>query len=317
MPDFLSQNGTKSPGAGPAAVFDGRGRRKRRFHGSCSRARCSRRPRRERANRRAGCSGRQRGTCLADEDAALRRSDGGRRDHAAGRQGQYRCRLADSAPRGDCGGRRRTCHRAIAGAIPRTAGMLLPVRAKKRSVYVFDCRSDQQHAPLTIDPGGTTFQPGNRLYLGTASPPEDEDPDSDPLDFKVDHAPSDNVIWPALAYRVPAFESVKTTTFRAGRHDYNLFEPNAISGSHPEIAGLLLCNGFSGQRSAGGCRRPRDLRTDLVRQMPHNRSCTLRSQTDRSQRPGSGNLCLPACAVAGGPPYGYSPQHPTPAGRFP
>ena len=135
---------------------------------------------------------------------------------------------------------------ASAGAMARTADVFLPVWPKKRYVYVFDCRDDLQHAPLTIDPGGVTFRPESGQYLGTVSPPEDEDPDSDPLDFEVDHAPWENVIWPALAHRVPAFESVKVTGFWAGHYDFNVFDRNAILGPHPEIAGLLFCNGFSG-----------------------------------------------------------------------
>ncbi len=57
---------------------------------------------------------------------------------------------------------------ASAGAMARTADVFLPVRPRKRYVYVFDCRSDLQHAPLTIDPGGATFQPESGQYLGTS-----------------------------------------------------------------------------------------------------------------------------------------------------
>ncbi len=39
---------------------------------------------------------------------------------------------------------------------------------------------------------------------------------------------------------------MKVTAFWAGHYDFDVFDRNAILGPHPEIAGLLFCNGFSG-----------------------------------------------------------------------
>lgn len=133
-----------------------------------------------------------------------------------------------------------------AGALAATAGVRLPVSPRKRYVYVFDCREDLQHAPLTIEPGGVAFRPESGRYIASVSPPEDRDPDSDPLDFAVDYAPWEETVWPALARCVPAFEAVKLTSAWAGHYDFNTFDCNAIVGTHPDVAGLLFCNGFSG-----------------------------------------------------------------------
>ncbi len=133
-----------------------------------------------------------------------------------------------------------------AGQLAATAGIVLPVSPKKRHVYVFRCRDDLQHAPLTIDPSGVTFRPESGQYVATVSPAPDRDPDSDPLDFDVDHAEWTEVVWPTLATRVPAFEAVKLTNAWAGHYDFNVFDQNAILGPHPDLDGLLFCNGFSG-----------------------------------------------------------------------
>lgn len=135
---------------------------------------------------------------------------------------------------------------ARAGALAATIGIDLPVGPRKRYVYVFDCRSDLQHAPLTIDPTGVTFRPESGRYIATVSPARERDPDSDPLDFDVDYGDWEGTIWPVLAARVPAFEAVKLTGAWAGHYDFNGFDQNAILGPHPEVGGLLFCTGFSG-----------------------------------------------------------------------
>ena len=133
-----------------------------------------------------------------------------------------------------------------AGALAATIEVDLPVCPKKRYVYVFDCRDDLQHAPLTIDPTGVTFRPESGRYVATVSPARERDPDSDPLDFEMEYTEWEEVIWPVLATRVPAFEAVKLTGSWAGHYDFNVFDQNAILGPHPEVQGLLFCNGFSG-----------------------------------------------------------------------
>ncbi|MCY4428794.1 MAG: FAD-binding oxidoreductase [Rhodospirillales bacterium] len=133
-----------------------------------------------------------------------------------------------------------------AGALAASIAVDLPVCPKKRYVYVYDCRDDLQHAPLTIDPTGVTFRPESGRYVATVSPARERDPDSDPLDFDMDYREWEETIWPTLAARVPAFEAVKLTGSWAGHYDFNVFDQNAILGPHPEVQGLLFCNGFSG-----------------------------------------------------------------------
>lgn len=131
-----------------------------------------------------------------------------------------------------------------AGALAALAGVELPVRPRKRMTFVFACRDDLGHAPLTVDPNGVAFRPEGRHYLAIVSPPAAQDPDS--ADLELEYGLFEDLIWPTLAERVPAFEAIKLISTWAGHYDYNTLDQNAIIGPHPELENLLFCNGFSG-----------------------------------------------------------------------
>jgi FAD-dependent oxidoreductase domain-containing protein 1 len=131
-----------------------------------------------------------------------------------------------------------------AAAVAETAGVALPVRPRKRYVYVFHCRTAIEDCPLLVDPSGVYVRPEGPSYVCGVSPPEDADPDS--TDFDVDYTPFESEVWPALAHRVPAFEAIKLVNAWACHYDYNTVDQNAILGPHPEVRNLVLANGFSG-----------------------------------------------------------------------
>jgi sarcosine oxidase len=131
-----------------------------------------------------------------------------------------------------------------ARAIAATAGIDLPVRPRKRLVYVFDCREQLGRVPLTIEPNGVWFRPEGASYICGVSPEEDNDPDC--TDFEIDYGLYEELIWPTIATRVPAFEAIKLTRAWAGHYDYNTLDQNAILGPHPDIGNFYFCNGFSG-----------------------------------------------------------------------
>jgi FAD-dependent oxidoreductase domain-containing protein 1 len=124
-----------------------------------------------------------------------------------------------------------------------TAGVDLPVRARRRSVFSFLCRTAVEPCPLVVDTSGAWFRPeGEGQFIGGISP--EDDPDDLPLE--VNHAEWDETVWPALAARVPAFEAVKVTGSWAGYYEYNALDQNGIIGPHDRIANLIFCTGFSG-----------------------------------------------------------------------
>jgi FAD-dependent oxidoreductase domain-containing protein 1 len=128
----------------------------------------------------------------------------------------------------------------IAGMI----GVDLPVRPRKRIVYVFDCRDKPERAPLTIDPTGVWCRPEGANFIGGISPPEQDDPDA--TDFEIDYRLYEDVVWPTLAHRIPAFEAIKLVRAWVGHYDYNTLDQNAILGPHPEVQNFHFANGFSG-----------------------------------------------------------------------
>ena len=64
--------------------------------------------------------------------------------------------------------------------------------------------------------------------------------------MEVDYPLFDEIIWPAIAHRIPAFEAVKVTNAWAGWYDYNTLDQNGVIGPHGEIDNFFFANGFSG-----------------------------------------------------------------------
>lgn len=131
-----------------------------------------------------------------------------------------------------------------AARVAAMAGIELPVRARARSVFVLECPEALPGCPLLIDPSGFWLRPEGQRFIAGAPPAAAEDADDRPLE--PDHALFEEVIWPALAARVPAFERLRVAGAWAGYYEMNLFDRNGIVGAHPEIANLYLANGFSG-----------------------------------------------------------------------
>ncbi len=131
-----------------------------------------------------------------------------------------------------------------AGEVARMAGIELPVGPHKVITFVFDCQRPVSHAPNTIDVSGLVFRPEGEGYI-TILPPGPEDI-TRTFDFEIDYARFEERVWPILAHRVPAFEAIKMTGAWAGHYDFNYLDHNAILGPHPEVAGFLFANGFSG-----------------------------------------------------------------------
>ncbi len=130
------------------------------------------------------------------------------------------------------------------GQLAATAGIALPVEPRRRSVFVVDVRSPPGLTPLTIDPSGVWFRPEGRFYLAGTTPAAGNDPAGAPLE--VQHQEWDDMVWPALAARVPAFEAAKVLNSWAGYYEYNTFDQNGIVGRHPQRENLIFATGFSG-----------------------------------------------------------------------
>ena len=128
--------------------------------------------------------------------------------------------------------------------LARSAGITLPVQSRKRCVFFFSTPAQVDRCPLVIDPSGAYFRPEGDGFICGISPPDDQDPEC--FDFDVQHTLFDDVLWPTLAARVPAFEAARVTNAWAGHYDVNTLDHNVILGAHPKVDNLLFANGFSG-----------------------------------------------------------------------
>lgn len=137
-----------------------------------------------------------------------------------------------------------------AGDVAALAGIVLPVEPRKRFVYVVHCRTEVPGLPMLIDgtvvASGVYVRPEGQYHICGVSPSDEEDRRAADDDFEVDYTPYEEVIWPALATRIPAFESLKLVRAWAGHYDFNTFDHNAVIGRHPEVTNFVFCNGFSG-----------------------------------------------------------------------
>jgi glycine/D-amino acid oxidase-like deaminating enzyme len=96
-----------------------------------------------------------------------------------------------------------------------------------------------------IDHSGNFMRPEGPGFICGRSPGAGEpDPDEPPLvvedDMFMDR------VWPALAARVPALETLKLTGSWAGYYELNLWDYNGFIGPHPACPNLVMATGFSG-----------------------------------------------------------------------
>ena len=132
-----------------------------------------------------------------------------------------------------------------AGQVAALAGIALPVEPRKRMTWVVEAARPLPRAlPLTVDPSGVHFRSDGGYYMIGATP--DPDPAVEPDDFTEVPGLWEEFAWPALAARIPQFERLRVVASWAGHYAYNTFDQNAVLGPHPEVAGFLFINGFSG-----------------------------------------------------------------------
>jgi FAD-dependent oxidoreductase domain-containing protein 1 len=141
------------------------------------------------------------------------------------------------------------CAGSGGAALAERAGAPIPVAPKRRYVFTFTCRERVENLPLLIDVSGVYVRPEGEGFICGASPAAESDPDwrdDDPASQEVDHSFFEEIIWPALAHRIPAFEAIRTGRAWAGPYDMCLFDHNAIVGPVSPVSNFYLCNGFSG-----------------------------------------------------------------------
>ncbi len=119
----------------------------------------------------------------------------------------------------------------------------IPVFPQKHTVFRVKCPKHFSEMPLSGDlTTGVYWRPEGKEYLAGSpiSKWDCEDLEPEWNDFE-------ELVWPALAKRIPAFEELKLTGGWAGYYDTNKLDNNAIVGKHPAYENVYLATGFTGR----------------------------------------------------------------------
>jgi len=97
--------------------------------------------------------------------------------------------------------------------------------------------------PILVDKSGIYLRPEQNHFLCLVSPkPED---DGDDLILESNFAEFEEVMWPTLAERIPAFEALRVERAWAGYSEYNTIDQNGIVG-RIGLENSFIAAGFSG-----------------------------------------------------------------------
>jgi len=132
---------------------------------------------------------------------------------------------------------------AWAKEISEMVGMTVPIEPMKRFEHHFDTPVSIEPLPYVKDLDRLAFRPEGSGYSGGV--PNTNQPRG--VDFDVDHDYFERVVWPALAYRFPAFEQVKCRSTLAGLYDQNEVDGNPIIGPWTgSMDNFIMAAGYSG-----------------------------------------------------------------------
>jgi glycine/D-amino acid oxidase-like deaminating enzyme len=154
-----------------------------------------------------------------------------------------------------------------ARSLAATAGIALPVHARRRTVFVLACPERLAHCPLVVDPSGFWFRPEGAHYLAGVQPALD----ADDLPLEPDFGEFDEALWGRMAHRVPAFAALRVVRAWAGYYEVNVFDHNAIIGAHPAAPNLWFASGFSGH----GMQQAPAAGKGIAELIVHGEFCTL------------------------------------------
>ena len=130
-----------------------------------------------------------------------------------------------------------------AAEIGAMAGMPLPIAPLRRFEHYFTCGNPIERLPYVKDTARLAFRsegPGFSGGLVNSDEPRG-------FNFAVDHDWFENVVWPAVAHRFPAFEAARCHRTWSGLYEQCELDGNAIIGHWPgHRDNFHVVAGFSG-----------------------------------------------------------------------
>ncbi|RFB71175.1 MULTISPECIES: FAD-binding oxidoreductase [unclassified Herbaspirillum] len=132
---------------------------------------------------------------------------------------------------------------AWSGQVAELFGMNLPISPVRRFEHYFTPATPVEHLPYVKDVARLAFRSeGNGFSGGLVDGSVTRG-----FNFDVDHDYFENVVWPAVAHRFPAFEGAKCHRTWSGLYEVNELDGNAVIGSwNSRLPNLHTVAGFSG-----------------------------------------------------------------------
>ncbi len=122
-------------------------------------------------------------------------------------------------------------------------GMPLPIEPLRRFEHYFETPNRIEPLPYVKDLNRLAFRPEGRGYSGGLV--NSHEPRG--FNFEVDHRYFEDVVWPALAERFPAFEACRCLRTWSGLYEQNELDGNPVIGNWPDRAeNFYVVAGFSG-----------------------------------------------------------------------
>lgn len=122
-------------------------------------------------------------------------------------------------------------------------GLDIPVAARRRTAFLVSCPTPITDFPVLLDTTGVYVRPEQHHFILNASPLAANDHDDLPLD--PDFTIFEEHMWPALADRIKAFESLRVERAWAGYYEFNHFDHNGLVGQFGPT-NHFVATGFSG-----------------------------------------------------------------------
>jgi FAD-dependent oxidoreductase domain-containing protein 1 len=132
---------------------------------------------------------------------------------------------------------------AWSGALGALLSIDLPVEPMSRESYFFRCATALEPLPFIKTETDLAFRPEGTGYTGGV--PDWSVPAG--WNFELDPTRFEEIVWPALAHRVPAMETLKLERGWRGHYARNRLDYSAIIGRwEAEPSNLYVATGFSG-----------------------------------------------------------------------